>query len=110
MFDRVQGIDKPKTYYDFLCAQVGVKADSVAIAQLYKLLASGGYNMIRQFMDHVWVDKEIHWVEMKIVCETRGLEHALELKRMIEKAYPTTTVFETEPFNDKRMCPCYVKK
>ncbi|XP_072929811.1 L-threonine ammonia-lyase-like [Epargyreus clarus] len=90
--------------------KVGIRDTSAANAELLKLLANGGYNVIREFQDHVWVENEIYTVEMKLVCETRGLEHALELKRIIERAYPCTAAFETEPFNDKRTCPCYVRK
>ncbi|XP_013171038.1 PREDICTED: L-threonine ammonia-lyase-like [Papilio xuthus] len=90
--------------------KVGIRADSAAMAELHKLLSEGGYNVIRQFMDHIWVEDEIHYVEVKIVCQSRDLQHAIQLKRMIEKAYPKTAIFETEPLNDKHMCPCYLKK
>ncbi|XP_068618950.1 L-threonine ammonia-lyase-like [Battus philenor] len=90
--------------------KVGIKADSEAMAQLCNLLAKGGYNLITQFMDHIWIDNDIHYVEAKMVCETRDLQHALELKRMIEDAYPTTSLFETEPLNKKHICPCYIRK
>ncbi|CAH0728494.1 unnamed protein product, partial [Brenthis ino] len=77
--------------------------------QLARLLAEGGYNLIRQFQDRIWVENEIYRVEVKIVCETKGLDHALALKRLIEKAYPGASAFETEPFSDDRTCPCYAK-
>ncbi|CAH2045234.1 unnamed protein product, partial [Iphiclides podalirius] len=90
--------------------KVGIKAESAQMAQLLKLIADGGYNLVRQFMDRIWVEEEIHHVEVKIVCETRDLQHALQLKKMIEGAYPTTAFFETKPLNDKHICPCYIRK
>ncbi|XP_052756716.1 L-threonine ammonia-lyase-like, partial [Galleria mellonella] len=80
-----------------------------ANSQLLKLIANGGYNLVRQFRDNSWIEGDTYTIETKLVCETRNLKHALELKRIIERAYPGS-VFETEPFNDKRTCPCYVKK
>ncbi|XP_047994544.1 L-threonine ammonia-lyase-like isoform X2 [Leguminivora glycinivorella] len=47
---------------------------------------------------------------MRIVVEGRNMEHSLELKRTLDRAYPGLTTFDTEPFNDKSMCPCYVAK
>lgn len=47
--------------------------------------------------------------QTKIVCQSRDLHHAIQLKRIIEKAYPKTATFETEPLNDKHMCACYIK-
>ncbi|XP_026742976.1 uncharacterized protein LOC113504747 [Trichoplusia ni] len=90
--------------------RVGVRNDPISKATLMKLLANGGYNMHRHYQDNSWTQDEDYFVEMRMVCETKGLEHALELKRMIEKAYPCTSIFETEPFNDRRTCPCYVRK
>ncbi|XP_028033848.1 uncharacterized protein LOC114245774 [Bombyx mandarina] len=86
---------------------VGVKDDPKAYSQLLSLIANGGYNVVHQFQDRIWVEGSDYTIEIKLVCETRNLEHALELKRIIERAYPYTSEFETEPFNDKRMCPCY---
>ncbi|KAJ0173578.1 hypothetical protein K1T71_010727 [Dendrolimus kikuchii] len=90
--------------------RVYVNDSSKSKAQLLKLLSNGGYNIISEFQDSIWVQDEIYTVEIKLTVQTRGLEHALELKRMMEKAYPCSAVFETEPFNDKRTCPCYVQK
>ncbi|KAL0819572.1 hypothetical protein ABMA28_007663 [Loxostege sticticalis] len=89
---------------------VGIQNTLAANTQLLKLLSNGGYNVVRQFRDNWWTEDETYHVEVKLVCETTGMDHALELKRIIERAYPCTSVFETEPFNDKRTCPCYVRK
>ncbi|XP_059053325.1 L-threonine ammonia-lyase-like isoform X1 [Achroia grisella] len=88
---------------------VGIKNNPMENSQLLKLLANGGYNLVRLFRDNSWVEDDTYSIEVKLVCETRNLEHALELKRIIERAYPCTALFETEPFNDKRICPCYVR-
>ncbi|XP_037294107.1 L-threonine dehydratase catabolic TdcB isoform X1 [Manduca sexta] len=90
--------------------KVGTKDNTPAIAHLCKLLVNGGFNIIQHFHEHIWIDNEVYNVEIRVVCETRGLDHALELKRIIERNYPCTSVFETEPLNDKRTCPCYVRK
>ncbi|CAH4036865.1 L-threonine ammonia-lyase-like [Pieris brassicae] len=91
--------------------KVYIKDSSKEFERLLRLLASGGYNVKRQFQDRVWVENEIYRVEVKLVCEARHLEHALELKRIMEREYgPTSAVFETEPFNEKYVCPCYVRK
>ncbi|KAJ8714082.1 hypothetical protein PYW08_007702 [Mythimna loreyi] len=90
--------------------RVGVRNDPRSKSVLMSLIAAGGYNIHRHFQDNTWTDGADYFVEMKVVCETKGLAHALELKRTIEKAYPCTSVFENEPFNDKRTCPCYIKK
>lgn len=45
--------------------QVGIRADSAAMAELLKLISDNGYNIIRQFMDHIWMEDEIHYVEVK---------------------------------------------
>ncbi|KAH9639289.1 hypothetical protein HF086_014153 [Spodoptera exigua] len=89
---------------------VGVRNDPVSKSKLLSLIASGGYNIHRHFQDNSWTNGTEYFVEMKIVCEAKGLAHALELKRTIERAYPCTAVFENEPFNDKRTCPCHTKK
>ncbi|XP_060805183.1 L-threonine ammonia-lyase isoform X2 [Amyelois transitella] len=89
---------------------VGINNNTFSNAQLLKLLAAGGYSVLRQFRDNSWCEDETYTVEIRLVCETKGLEHSLELKRVIERAYPLTSTFETEPFNDKRTCPCYVRK
>ncbi|XP_053614044.1 uncharacterized protein LOC128677320 [Plodia interpunctella] len=89
---------------------VSIKNTPFSNAQLLKLIAAGGYSVVRQFRDNSWVDDETYTIEVKLVCETKGLEHSLELKRVIERAYPGAATFETEPFNDKRTCPCYVRK
>lgn len=47
---------------------------------------------------------------MRLVCEAKDLEHALQLKRLMQKIYPYNTHFETKPFNDKKSCPCSVCK
>ncbi|RVE50059.1 hypothetical protein evm_005265 [Chilo suppressalis] len=90
--------------------RVGINNSISASTQLLKLLANGGYNVVRQFRDKWWMEDESYNIEVKLVCETKGMEHALELKRIIERAYPGTSGFETKPFNDKRTCPCYVRK
>ncbi|CAH0690236.1 unnamed protein product [Spodoptera exigua] len=90
--------------------RVGVRNDPVSKSKLLSLIASGGYNIHRHFQDNSWTNGTEYFVEMKIVCEAKGLAHALELKRTIERAYPCTAVFENEPFNDKRTCPCHTKK
>ncbi|KAM3960463.1 L-threonine ammonia-lyase-like [Aphomia sociella] len=90
--------------------KVGIKNTHTANTQLLKLLSKGGYNLVRQFRDNSWVEDDTYTIEVKLVCETRNLQHALELKRIIEKAYPCTSVFDTEPLNDKRTCPCYLRK
>ncbi|XP_026494237.1 L-threonine ammonia-lyase-like [Vanessa tameamea] len=89
--------------------KVLIKDFASAYEQFMLLLAQGGYNLIRQFQDRIWVENEIYRVEIKAVCETRGLSHALELKRIVERAYPNACSFETEPFNDDRTCPCHAK-
>ncbi|XP_045453269.1 L-threonine ammonia-lyase-like [Melitaea cinxia] len=89
--------------------KVLIKDFASAYEELMKLLAAIGCNIIRQFQDRIWVENEIYRVEIKIVCETRDVKHALELKRIIERAYPDACLFETEPFNDDKTCPCYAK-
>ncbi|KAJ8723862.1 hypothetical protein PYW07_007842 [Mythimna separata] len=90
--------------------RVGVRNDPKSKAVFTSLIAAGGYNIHRHFQDQSWTDGSDYYVEFSVICETKGLAHALELKRTIEKAYPCTSVFENEPFNDKRTCPCYIKK
>ncbi|XP_049877863.1 L-threonine ammonia-lyase-like [Pectinophora gossypiella] len=89
---------------------VGIQDNTPSQKQLLNLLASGGYDLIHQFQTHKWLDYDEYKLEMCLVCAAKHLEHALELKRIIDRAYPFNVVFETEPFNDKRTCPCYVYK
>ncbi|XP_050674987.1 L-threonine ammonia-lyase-like isoform X2 [Leptidea sinapis] len=89
--------------------KVGIRDASPAYQKLFKLIADRGYNLLRFFTDRVWVENDIYKVEVKLVCETRDLEHALELKRLVEDEYKNA-IFETAPFNDKFVCPCYIKK
>ncbi|XP_038206612.1 L-threonine ammonia-lyase-like [Zerene cesonia] len=89
--------------------KVDIKGTAASFQKLLSFLAKAGYNVKRLFQDRVWVENDIYQVEVKLVCEARNLEHALELKRLMEREY-TNTVFETEPFNDKYTCPCYVRK
>lgn len=67
-------------------------------------------NKLKVQTEHICIINSYVLSQIKLVIETKGMEHALELKRIIERAYPCTSVFETEPFNDKRTCPCYVRK
>ncbi|KAL4702037.1 hypothetical protein ACJJTC_012485 [Scirpophaga incertulas] len=89
---------------------VGIKNNLTANSRLLNLLAQGGFNVIRYFKEKLWTENEVCLATIKIVCEAKCMEHALELKRIIERAYPCTSLFETEPFNDKRTCPCYIRK
>ncbi|CAH2231689.1 jg2347 [Pararge aegeria aegeria] len=90
--------------------KVLVKDSAVTIEQFMRLIANGGYNILRQFCDRIWIENEISLVEVKLVCECRNLNHALELKRLIERTYPNKCSFESEPFNLDRTCPCYAHK
>ncbi|XP_045776864.1 L-threonine ammonia-lyase-like [Maniola jurtina] len=90
--------------------KVLVKDNAVNIEQFMRLIANGGYSILRQFCDRIWIENEISFVEVKLVCECRDLNHALELKRLLERTYPNKCIFETEPFNTDRTCPCYAHK
>ncbi|KAJ2953368.1 hypothetical protein O0L34_g958 [Tuta absoluta] len=90
--------------------RVNIEDRTKAQKALFNLLAANGYNILRQFQTHRWLQDEMYRLEVELVCVARNLEHALELKRIIERAYRCESVFENEPFNDKRVCPCYVYK
>ncbi|XP_063367505.1 L-threonine ammonia-lyase-like isoform X1 [Cydia amplana] len=90
--------------------RVRIKDNPPELSKLVRLISDLGFNMVRHFRDAVWVESDVYHVEMRIVCEGRNLEHSLELKRALDRAYPGLTTFDTEPFNDKSMCPCYVVK
>ncbi|XP_026314666.1 uncharacterized protein LOC113226302 isoform X2 [Hyposmocoma kahamanoa] len=90
--------------------RVKVHDSSVDVSQLLKLIEAGGHGIVQYDEIHKWTEDEQYKMEISLVCRTMGLDHALEIKRLLEKAYPCDVVFETEPFNDKRTCPCYVFK
>ncbi|XP_023934766.1 L-threonine ammonia-lyase [Bicyclus anynana] len=90
--------------------KVLVKDQATAIEQYMRLIASNGYNIIRQFCDRIWIENDISLVEVKLVCECRDLNHALELKRLLERVYANRCTFESEPFNEDRTCPCFAHK
>ncbi|XP_041969457.1 L-threonine ammonia-lyase-like isoform X2 [Aricia agestis] len=90
--------------------KVGIPDSSVGYEGLLRLLADNNFNMYRLFPDRAWVEDEMYSVEVKVVCETTGLDHAIELKRTIEKAYPNTALFEAEPYDVNKTCPCYYNK
>ncbi|KAI5631159.1 pyridoxal-phosphate dependent enzyme domain-containing protein [Phthorimaea operculella] len=90
--------------------RVNILDRTKAQKQLFHMLEDGGYNILRQFQTHRWIQDDVYRLEVELVCMARNLEHALELKRIIERAYRCESIFENEPFNDKRTCPCYVYK
>ncbi|CAK1550493.1 unnamed protein product [Leptosia nina] len=90
--------------------KVSIKDTASEFERLFRYMGNAGFNVKRLFQDRVWVENEIYRVEVKLVCEARHLEHALELKRLMEREYGTAAIFETEPFNEKYTCPCYVRK
>ncbi|CAG9132863.1 unnamed protein product [Plutella xylostella] len=80
--------------------------------QLLRLLAGGGYNVVSLARDlhRVHAAEDVFKVQVKLACETKSLEHALELKRLLDRAYPDLVTFDTAPFNDRTTCPCFIKR
>ncbi|CAB3249267.1 unnamed protein product [Arctia plantaginis] len=84
--------------------KVGVYNKPNAASDLMKLLATRGYNIITHFIDNCWTEGDTCRAEMKIVVESRNLEHSFDLKRIIDREYPDTAVFDNDLLSNKR---CY---
>lgn len=94
----------------FVKFKIAVKNTTLHKNQLYQLISAGGWNIIEHTEDSVWVANDINTCQISLVCEAKDLEHALNLKRILDKVYSFSAIFATEPFNDKRTCPCHVHK
>lgn len=57
------------------------------IADLCKSLASIGVSIKDIMHERAWIMSDVFSVDVKVVCETRDLEHAVVLRDMLQKNY-----------------------
>lgn len=57
------------------------------IADLCKLICSIGVSIKDILHERAWVMSDVFSVEVKVVCETRDYQHALELKALLDSHY-----------------------
>lgn len=48
-----------------MCTQVLVKDRAMNIEQFLRLLGNGGYNLLRNFCDRIWIENKISLVEVR---------------------------------------------
>ncbi|XP_026314687.1 uncharacterized protein LOC113226317 [Hyposmocoma kahamanoa] len=77
------------------------------ISRVFKILSLGGYRVVQQNQCDRWMDSDTRRLELEIICQASSPEHGLELKKIMETAYPYTVVFETAPFNIHPHCSCF---
>ncbi|XP_026314684.1 uncharacterized protein LOC113226315 isoform X2 [Hyposmocoma kahamanoa] len=91
----------------FLKFTVEITDTSLSQADLFELLRKKNYSVIDQTQEHRWTNGDTYKCKLTLHCQTHDLEHALKLRRLIQKTYPLSSEFENEPFVDKRTCECY---
>lgn len=57
------------------------------IAELTRLLANLGVSIKDILHERAWLKSDIFSVEVRVMCETRDLEHAIELERALKENY-----------------------
>ena len=57
------------------------------ISELCKCLATIGVSIKDLIHERAWITTDVFTVDVKVVCETRDLEHANILKDVLEKSY-----------------------
>lgn len=49
-------------------------------------------------------------LQLVLIIETRSLEHACTLKRVMERLFPNVCDFLEEPFSPVPICACFPKR
>jgi len=57
------------------------------IAELTRILANLGVSIKDILHERAWLKSDIFSVEVRVMCETRDLEHAVELERVLKEQY-----------------------
>ncbi|KAK4015863.1 hypothetical protein OUZ56_030833 [Daphnia magna] len=57
------------------------------IAELCRLMANLGVSIKDILHERAWLKSDIFSVEVRVMCETRDLEHAVELERVLKEHY-----------------------
>lgn len=62
------------------------------IAELTRLLSSLGVSIKDIIHERAWLQTDIHSVQVKVVCETKGREHSQEVETALKKQYAVVQI------------------
>ncbi|CAH0756473.1 unnamed protein product [Diatraea saccharalis] len=79
-------------------------------SKILSIIANVGCNILRSYIDRGWTDNDFYTIYLTLEIETKGLEHACILKRVLERLFPRKCDFIEEPFSPIPTCSCFPKK
>ncbi|XP_038206896.1 L-threonine ammonia-lyase-like [Zerene cesonia] len=76
--------------------------------RVLSMIANVGGNIINYLAEKAMPEEDEYDINyLKILCETKGIEHACTLKRVMERLFPNQCKFLEEPFSPIPICACF---
>ncbi|KAG6455494.1 hypothetical protein O3G_MSEX009234 [Manduca sexta] len=85
--------------------------DSKGHAKILRIIASMSCNILQSYRESGWlIEDRFYTTYLILICETRGIQHACSVKRVLNTLFPDLCQFEEEPFNPVEACCCFPKR
>ncbi|KAI5633016.1 pyridoxal-phosphate dependent enzyme domain-containing protein [Phthorimaea operculella] len=91
---------------------MNMNADDTAYrCHVMSMISNVGCNVIQSHVEPAWITHNDLWrIKLHLIVETRDIQHACHLKRVMTKLFPNDCDFMEEPFSPVPVCVCYPKK
>ncbi|XP_045502568.1 L-threonine ammonia-lyase-like [Colias croceus] len=76
--------------------------------RVLSMIANVGGNIINYLSEKAMPEEDEYGINyVKILCETKGIEHACTIKRVLERLFPNQCKFVEEPYSPVPICACF---